>query len=47
MRRIRQDFAQYPVAEGRLVVAVVFSAALHILLIHSLVLRPGMPAPRQ
>jgi TonB family protein len=47
MRRIRQDFAHYPVAEGRLVVAVVFSAALHILLIHSLVLRPGMPTARQ
>ena len=34
-------------AEGRLMVAVVFSAALHILLIHSLVLRPGIPAARQ
>lgn len=47
MRRIRQDFERYPVAEGRLMVAVVFSAALHILLIHSLVLRPGIPAARQ
>ena len=47
MRRIRQDFARYPVAEGRLMVAVVFSAALHILLLHSLVLRPAIPAARQ
>lgn len=47
MRRIRHDVARYPVAEGRLIVAVVFSAVAHILLIHSLVLRPGIPAARQ
>jgi periplasmic protein TonB len=47
MRRIRHDVVRHPVAEGRLLVAVVFSAALHILLIHSLVLRPGFPGARQ
>ena len=47
MRRIRHDVARYPVAEGRLMVAVAVSAALHILLIHGLVLRPGIPAARQ
>lgn len=47
MRRIRQDFALYTVSEGRLMVAVAVSAALHILLIHSLALRPGIPAARQ
>ena len=47
MRRIRHDIARQPVAEGRLLVAVVVSAALHIFLIHSLALGPGVPGARQ
>ncbi len=47
MRRVRQDFVRHPVAEVRLMVAVGLSATLHILLIHSLVLRPGIPAAHQ
>lgn len=41
MRRVRQDFPGIRAAEGRLAFAIALSAALHIVLIYNLAMRPG------